>query len=74
VANRIPRVRQVVIPRCGHAPQIEKARLVNQLISRYLRDKFNTVHPAPDPRRLLARPEGALRSVGFLTGPGRILR
>jgi pimeloyl-ACP methyl ester carboxylesterase len=73
-ANRIPRVRQVVIPRCGHAPQIEKARLVNQLISRYLRDKLNTVHPALDPRRLLARPEESLRRVGFLAGPGRILR
>lgn len=59
-AMRIPRVRQVVIPKCGHAPQIEKARLVNQLISRYLRDKLRTIHPALDPRRLLARDEAYL--------------
>ena len=31
-ANQILRVRQVVIPRCGHAPQIEKSRLVNELV------------------------------------------
>src|SRR5262249_16771430 len=45
-AGRIPQVRQVVIPKCGHAPQIEKARLVNRLISLYLRDKLKSVHPA----------------------------
>ena len=33
----------MVVPKCGHAPQIEKARLVNQLISKYLRDKLKTV-------------------------------
>jgi pimeloyl-ACP methyl ester carboxylesterase len=60
-ASRIPRVRQVVIPRCGHAPQIEKARLVNQLIARYLRDKLKAVHPALDPRGFLARQEARLR-------------
>ena len=32
-AERILKVRQVVIPKCGHAPQIEKARLVNQLVT-----------------------------------------
>jgi abhydrolase domain-containing protein 6 len=73
-ANWIPQVRQVVIPRCGHAPQIEKARLVNQLISRYLRDKLKTVHPALDPRWMPPRPKERLRRVGFLAGPGRILR
>jgi abhydrolase domain-containing protein 6 len=56
-ASRMPRVRQVLIPRCGHAPQIEKARLVNQLISHYLRDKLKNIHPALDPRRILARDE-----------------
>jgi hypothetical protein len=45
----------VVIPRCGHAPQIEKSRLVNHLISRYLRDALETIPPALDPRRILAR-------------------
>ncbi len=54
-AARIPNVTQVVIPRCGHAPQIEKARLVNPLISRFLRGKLQGVHPALDARRFLAR-------------------
>ena len=48
-ADQILKVRQVVIPKCGHAPQIEKARLVNQLVVRYLKDKLKTVPPALDP-------------------------
>ncbi len=69
-AARMSRVRQVVIPRCGHAPQIEKARLVNQLISRYLRDKLKAVHPALDPRRFLARHEDfAARGAFVASGP-----
>jgi pimeloyl-ACP methyl ester carboxylesterase len=52
-AERILKVRQVVIPKCGHAPQIEKPRLVNHLISRYLRDKLKTIPPALDPQRFL---------------------
>ena len=44
-ADQILKVRQVVIPKCGHAPQIEKARLVNQLVVRYLKDKLKTVPP-----------------------------
>ena len=44
-ADQMLKVRQVVIPKCGHAPQIEKARLVNQLVLRYLRDKPED-HPA----------------------------
>lgn len=54
-AARIPRVLQVVIPRCGHAPQIEKAGLVNSMISRFLRGKLRSVHPALDARRFVAR-------------------
>ncbi|MHB1559075.1 MAG: ornithine lipid biosynthesis O-acyltransferase OlsI [Isosphaeraceae bacterium] len=54
-AARIPRVLQVMIPRCGHAPQIEKAGLVNPLISRFLRGKLRSIHPALDARRFLAR-------------------
>jgi abhydrolase domain-containing protein 6 len=72
-ASRIHGVRQVVIPRCGHAPQIEKARLVNQLISRYLRDKLNSVHPALDPRRILVPREPEPRRGGFLVGTPRSL-
>jgi len=53
-AGQIPRVRQVVIPKCGHAPQIEKARLVNQLVSKYLRDKLKTIPPDLDAQRFLS--------------------
>jgi pimeloyl-ACP methyl ester carboxylesterase len=33
----------LMIPRCGHAPQIEKARLINRLVVRYLTGRM----PAP---------------------------
>jgi pimeloyl-ACP methyl ester carboxylesterase len=52
-AESMHRVRQVVIPKCGHAPQIEKARVVNHLISRFLRDKLKSIPPALDPDRFL---------------------
>jgi pimeloyl-ACP methyl ester carboxylesterase len=57
-ADRLLRVRQVVIPKCGHAPQIEKSRLVNQLVFRYMRDKLKTIPPQLDHVRFLR--EGAL--------------
>jgi len=63
-ADRILKVRQVVIPKCGHAPQIEKARLVNQLVVRYLKDKLKTIPPALDPERFLesaSRPKAKSR-------------
>ena len=52
-ANAMRRARQVVIPKCGHAPQIEKPRLVNHLISRFLRDKLKNIPPALDAQRSL---------------------
>ena len=52
-ADQILKVRQVVIPRCGHAPQIEKARLVNHLVIRFLRDRLKTIPLALDPTRFL---------------------
>ena len=58
-AGRMIKGRQVVIPKCGHAPQIEKARLVNTLVTRFLRDRLKSVPPALDPARFLnkeARP------------------
>jgi pimeloyl-ACP methyl ester carboxylesterase len=71
-AARIRRVRQLVIPKCGHAPQIEKARLVNHLISRYLRDKLKTIPPALDPQRVLANPSESLKGrPGFRAAPLR---
>ncbi|WP_240911065.1 alpha/beta fold hydrolase [Paludisphaera soli] len=51
--SRIPDVRQVVIPRCGHAPQIEKSRLVNQLIDRFLIDRLHALPRALDVGRFL---------------------
>jgi pimeloyl-ACP methyl ester carboxylesterase len=59
-ADRMLRVRQVVIPKCGHAPQIEKSRLVNQLVHRFVRDKLRTIPPPLDAMRFLR--EGANRS------------
>ena len=52
----------MVIPKCGHAPQIEKARLVNQLVVRYLKDKLKTIPPALDPERFLDVPVAPRRS------------
>lgn len=52
-AERIPNVRQVVIQRCGHAPQIEKSRLVNHLVVRYLRDTLKTIPQPLDAARFL---------------------
>jgi abhydrolase domain-containing protein 6 len=54
-ADQILKVRQVVIPRCGHAPQIEKARLVNHLVIRFLRDRLKTIPLALDPARFLIK-------------------
>jgi pimeloyl-ACP methyl ester carboxylesterase len=72
-ATRLPQVRQVVIPKCGHAPQIENARLVNRLISLYLRDKLDSVPPALDPRRVIDSRGARLGRVGFLSGTPRSL-
>lgn len=60
-AERIHKVRQLVLPRCGHAPQIEKSRLVNQLISRFLNDTLRNTPPAIDPERFLRRRQMARR-------------
>jgi len=73
-AERILKVRQVVIPNCGHAPQIEKARLVNQLVSRYLRDRLKTIPTDLDPYRFLSENADVLEPrVGSLTAPLRSL-
>jgi abhydrolase domain-containing protein 6 len=53
--EQIRRVRQAVIPRCGHAPQIERAGLVNRLISQFLRDKLKSIPPALAPHPYLNR-------------------
>ena len=52
-AQQILKVRQIVIPRCGHAPQIEKSRLVNRIVTRFLKEKLGSVPPDFDPARFL---------------------
>jgi pimeloyl-ACP methyl ester carboxylesterase len=42
-AGMLPQGQFLTIPRCGHAPQIEKARLINRLVVRYLTGRM----PAP---------------------------
>lgn len=56
-ANRLLKVQQLVIPRCGHAPQIEKAGLVNRLVVKYLRGKLKVIPPALDADRYLRKRE-----------------
>jgi abhydrolase domain-containing protein 6 len=69
-AEQILKVRQVVIPKCGHAPQIEKSRLVNQLVSRFLRDKLRVIPPALEASRFLSqRSEPVRPRAGFLASP-----
>ena len=64
--EQIRRARQVVIPKCGHAPQIERAGLVNRLVSQFLRDELKAIPPALAPRPYLNR--GA-RSPIYASGP-----
>lgn len=52
-ADRMLRCRQVVLPKCGHAPHIEKSGLVNRLVSRFLRDKLKAIPPALEPAKFL---------------------
>lgn len=54
-ADRMLKARQVVIPKCGHAPQIEKARLVNSLVVHFLRGTLKAIPPALDPARFLSQ-------------------
>jgi pimeloyl-ACP methyl ester carboxylesterase len=58
-ASRMARARQVVIPKCGHAPQIERAGLVNKLVVRFLKDKLGTIPPTLSPRRSSSKSPGA---------------
>ena len=60
--ERIPKASQAVIPNCGHAPQIEKASLVNPLVTRYLLSKLASIPPDLDHRRYLRKTENGLLS------------
>lgn len=61
-AARMPGVRQAVIPGCGHAPQIEKSRLVNPLVLSFLSDGLEAVPRHLSPERFLGEPEGSALS------------
>ncbi len=61
-AGQMPRSRQIVIPGCGHAPQIEKAGLVNQLVVKFLRDNLRTIPPSLEATRFLL--QESLREAG----------
>ncbi len=71
--EQIRRVRQVVIPRCGHAPQIERAGLVNRLTSQFLRDKLKSIPPALTSHPSLARGVRSFYSGSPTASPGRSL-
>lgn len=44
-ASRMPMSHQVVLPNCGHAPQIEKASQVNPLVARFLNGVNDRLKP-----------------------------
>ena len=52
-ASRMPMSRQLILPDCGHAPQIEKSRQVNPLVARFLKDRLKTIPSSLDPARFL---------------------
>jgi len=52
-AKRLPRGHYRSIPRCGHAPQIERPRLTNRLVLHFLTSPCATMEP-PLRHRLLA--------------------
>ena len=68
-AERLLKGRQVVIPKCGHAPQIEKSRLVNTLVTRFLRDRLKNIPPQIDPARFLQTRETRLAPVKLGSTP-----
>ena len=56
-AEQIRHGTQVVIPKCGHAPQIENSGLVNRLVTHFLRGTLKTIPQSLDPARFLDRVE-----------------
>jgi abhydrolase domain-containing protein 6 len=72
--EQIRRGIQVVIPDCGHAPQIERAGLVNRLISRFLRDKLKSIPPHLSSNRFRAAGSLAFYGGGRLAAPAHSLQ
>jgi pimeloyl-ACP methyl ester carboxylesterase len=52
-AGLLPHGRLVVLEGCGHAPQIERSGIVNQLVINFLRDTSPSSLPAPSARRFM---------------------
>ena len=51
-AEGLPLVRTVVIPKCGHAPQIERAKTINRMVSEFMGAPAGAKHsPATHPNR-----------------------
>jgi pimeloyl-ACP methyl ester carboxylesterase len=46
-AALLPNCRHVCIPGCGHAPQIEKAGLINRMVAAFLASAATREHPTP---------------------------
>src|SRR5262249_209424 len=54
-AALLPNCQHLCIPRCGHAPQMEKAGCINRLVTHFL----TTARPTPDAASLAACAQGA---------------
>lgn len=53
-ASQIPMSHQLVLPDCGHVPQIEKARQANPFVARFLKDRLKTIPNTLTPDRFLS--------------------
>jgi pimeloyl-ACP methyl ester carboxylesterase len=58
----LPRGRHVVVPRCGHAPQLEKPWLVNRLVAHFLTRPLDDAFPGADDPAGACRAPAARRS------------
>ncbi len=61
-AREMRMAQQVLIPKCGHAPQIERAGLVNKLVSRFLRGRLTSIPATLDANRLVSKTPNSLLS------------
>ena len=44
-ARELPRGQFLALPKCGHAPQVEKSRRINRLVAHFLTAPVPSVHP-----------------------------
>lgn len=59
-AKELPDGHFLAIPKCGHAPQIEKSRLINRLVAHFLTDPNPSAHPGWK-KMLLVKPARVTR-------------